>query len=173
MKRPLAKPGKGDYRRHLPHIQREDKIYFVTFMTYKRWILPDKARDLVIKHCLHDHGLKIHLYGVVVMPDHVHVIFAPLKDEQGGTYGLVEIIKGIKGASAKSINKALNRRGAVWQQEYFDRILRPGEYAQSKVEYISQNPVRKGLVEKEDDYPWLWREWVEGEEHGERIQHGP
>lgn len=97
------------------------------------------------------------------MPDHVHMIITPLKDNRGGAYGLAEIMQGIKGASARSINKALEREGKVWQEEFFDRMLRSDEHARNKVEYICANPVRKGLVEKVDDYPWLWREWVEGE----------
>src|SRR5580658_3389538 len=30
--------------------------------------------------------------------------------------------------------------------------------APAKLEYIRQNPVRRGLVEKPEDYPWLWLE---------------
>lgn len=158
----LAKPAKGFHRRNLPHLQAEDKIYFVTFATYKRWHLPESVRELIIKHGLHDHGIKIHIFGMVVMPDHVHMIFAPLKDAPGNPFGLSEIMSGIKGASAHGINKFLNRRGPVWQDESFDHILRSDEKAENKVEYICQNPVRKGLVKAVADYAWLWRDWVEG-----------
>ncbi len=77
---------------------------------------------------------------------------------------MAEIMHGIKGASAHSINKLLKRQGHVWQDESFDRILRREEGIIGKVEYICQNPVRQGLVEQVDDYPWLWREWKEGAE---------
>ena len=102
---------------------------------------------------------------MVVMPDHVHIIFTPLKDNEGNPFGLAEIMSGIKGASAHSINQALNRRGRVWQDESFDHVLRSDESTYSKVLYICENPVRKGLVATEDEYPWLWREWVEGAEN--------
>jgi REP element-mobilizing transposase RayT len=157
-----AKPGNAFYRRNLPHLQAEDKIYFVTFTTYKRWHLPEPVRGLIIEHCLHDHHFKMHIFGIVVMPDHVHMIFEPLTDGSGNPFSLSEIMNGIKGASAHSINKYLNRQGHVWQDESFDHILRSDEKAESKVEYICQNPVRKGLVNEVDDYAWLWREWVEG-----------
>ena len=97
------------------------------------------------------------------MPDHVHMIFTPLTDNDGNPFGLAEIMSGIKGASAHSINKALLRRGRVWQDESFDHILRSEESIHSKVQYICENPVRHGLVQDIDDYPWLWREWAEGE----------
>lgn len=161
---PQAKPAKPEYRRNLPHLQVEDKPLFVTFSTYKRWQLPEPVRNIVIEHCLHDNGVKIQVHGLVVMPDHVHMIFTPLKDELGNPFGLAEIMSGIKGASAHSINKALSRRGPVWQYESFDHILRLDEKINEKVEYICQNPVRKELVKSEDDYHWLWREWIEGEQ---------
>jgi REP element-mobilizing transposase RayT len=157
-----AKPAKGSYRRNLPHIQRDGKILFVTFRTYKHWILPEAVRDLVIKHCQYDHGKKYQLHGAVVMPDHVHMVFTPARDDMGNTFGLAQIMNGIKGASAHSINKLLKRKGHVWQDESFDHVLRSNESAESKVNYICQNPVRKGLVKSENEYPWLWREWVEG-----------
>ncbi len=159
----LAKPAKGEYRRKLPHIQVEAKPIYLTFCTYSRWCLPEAMRPVVLSHCLHDHGVKLQVHGIVVMPDHVHMIFTPLQDERGNIFGLTEIVSSIKGASAHSLNKILRRRGAVWQREYFDHILRSDESAASKVQYICENPVRHGLVEFIDDYPWLWREWVEGQ----------
>ena len=159
-----AKPAKAEYRRHLPHLQKEDKPHFITFITFKRWVLPEPIRGLVLKHCLHDHRIKLQVHGVVIMPDHVHVIFTPLKDDKGNPFGLAEIMSGIKGASAHSVNKALSRRGHVWQDESFDHVLRSDEKIHSKVQYLCENPIRKGSVESIDAYPWLWREWVEGAE---------
>lgn len=158
----LAKPAKGEYRRKLPHIQVEAKPIFVTFCTYKRWELPGPVRGLVLHHCLYDHKLKVQIHGVVVMPDHVHLVFTPLTDRKGNTYGLAEILGAIKGASAHRINQALNRQDKVWQTESFDHVLRSEEKIREKVEYICQNPFRSKLVKGLDEYPWLWREWVEG-----------
>ncbi|MBA7666681.1 hypothetical protein ES703_74762 [subsurface metagenome] len=55
MKRPSAKPAKESYRRKLPHLQREGKSLFVTFSTFKRWILPESVRHLVINDYTEDH----------------------------------------------------------------------------------------------------------------------
>ena len=96
------------------------------------------------------------------MPDHVHLVLTPLADARGETYGFSEILSGIKGASAHGVNKALGRRGRVWQVESFDRVLRTDEGVAQKVEYVCQNPVRAEIVATAEDYPWLWREWIEG-----------
>jgi putative transposase len=145
------------YRRKLPHLQSDYKPHFVTFCTHRRWILPEKARGIVLNSCLHDHEVKIDLHAVVVMPDHVHMILTPLiKQTAFEVYCLGEITDGIKGASAHLVNRALGRQGKVWQTESFDRVLRSSEKLDEKIDYILNNPVRAGLVESAPDYPWLW-----------------
>ena len=64
---------------------------------------------------------------------------------------------GIKGASAHLINRELARRGKVWQAESFDRVLRPSENLHQKVTYILENPVRRGLADRWEEYRRLWR----------------
>jgi len=160
--RPVARSAKSRYRRDLPHIQFDPKTLFVTFSTHHRWILPEAVRDLVLRHCLHDDGVKLYMHGAVVMPDHVHLVFTPLRDAAGATYGMAVIMNGMKGASAHTVNRVLKRTGRVWQSESFDRMLRSDEDARAVAEYICQNPVRAGLARTEDDYQWLWRRWVEG-----------
>jgi len=160
--KPKAKKNPYAFRRDLPHLQREGKTYFITFSTHQKWNLPESVRRIVLEHCLHDHGKKMILHAAMIMPDHVHMLLSPLSDGQGHPYSLSEILKGIKGASAASVNKVLGRKGKVWQAESFDHILRNEESLRDKGEYLVNNPVRKGLTRWLDDYPWLWREWVEG-----------
>jgi REP element-mobilizing transposase RayT len=160
--RPPAKRARAAYKRYLPHLQLEEHALFVTFSTRKRFELPGDAREIVLQHCLHDHGRKLHMHAAVVMPNHVHLLFTPIRDESGSTYGMAEIMNSIKGASSHSVNKLLGRRGTVWEAESFDRVMRRDESIREKAEYICANPVRGGLVTDEGEYPWLWREWVEG-----------
>jgi REP element-mobilizing transposase RayT len=67
-------------------------------------------------------------------------------------------MKAIKGVSARSINKLRGQFGAIWQDESFDHVLRGEESLRETIEYIRQNPVRRGLVKNPEDYPWLWLE---------------
>ncbi len=92
------------------------------------------------------------------MPDHAHLRFTALRDADGWTFGLPEILKAIKGTSARSVNKFRNTTGPVWLDESFDHVLRSDESLRETVEYIRQNPVRKGLVGKPEEYRWLWVE---------------
>jgi REP element-mobilizing transposase RayT len=150
--------GKYEYRRRLPHCQRDDRALFVTFCCGCLDRLTDSARDIVLRHCLHDQGTKAVIHAVVVMPDHVHLLLTPLRDADRNLVSLGGIIQAIKGASAHHLNRALGRSGPVWQEESFDHVLRSEESFSEKLEYIRQNPVRRGLVTRPEDYPWLWVE---------------
>ena len=146
------------YRRQLPHLQRDYRPQFITFCTHKKWRLPECARHIVLDCCVHDHDRTINLYVALVMPDHVHMIFTPLINQQAREiYCLASIMDAIKGASSHKINRALGRKGSVWQPESFDHVLRSSESLDAKIAYILANPIRAGLVTKPEDYRWVWR----------------
>ena len=146
------------YRRNLPHLQKDFTPHFITFVTKLRWILPPIARDLVLSSCCHDHRVKYELYVAVVMPDHVHLILTPLVDQQRDEiYSLIAIMRTIKSASAHLINRQLRRNGAVWQEESFDHVLRSSDGLDAKVNYVLQNPVRKGLAKDWRECKWAWQ----------------
>lgn len=142
---------KYEYRRRLPHYEKD------TFTTRRRWKLPPAARDIVLACCLRENSQKFDLHAAVVMPDHVHLIYSPLRREDGWSYTLPEIMKAIKGRSARQINVALKRTGPVWQEEFFDHVLRSNDRLVDRVDYVCQNPVRAGLVSAQAEYPWAWK----------------
>jgi REP element-mobilizing transposase RayT len=150
---------RSDYRRDLPHKQNGSATLFVTMTTCKRWVLPPEARSIVLDHIRREHNHRVFLYAAVVMPDHVHALFAPLPDDTGECFGLAEIMNGMRGPSAHAVNNLLGRRGPVWDRDFFDRLLRHGEF-ERYMDYICLNPVRRGLARTEEEYPWLWVEAV-------------
>ena len=44
--------------------------------------------------------------------------------------------------------------GKVWQEEFFDHVLRSGESYGQKWSYVRENPVRAGLVATSEAWPW-------------------
>jgi REP element-mobilizing transposase RayT len=144
------------YRRRLPHLQKADCDLFVTFRAMRNAPLPAPARDIVLDHCLREHGKRVNLLAVVVMPDHAHLLLTPLRSPDGWPYPLVDILQCLKSTTAHRINKLLHRSGPVWQDESLDHVLRSDESLKEKCEYIRQNPVRRGLVKRPEDYRWLW-----------------
>ena len=146
---------KGYYRRNLPHIEKFHAAYFVTFRTRDDLFLPPAARTIALKHCLFENNRKIELYAAVIMPNHVHLLFTVLEADEGEPFSLAEIMKGVKGVSARNINQLLGRKGSLWQDESFDRIMRAREF-EFKRNYIIANPIDARLCERPEEYRWLW-----------------
>lgn len=162
------KQRKYKYRRTLPHLQQEQKAIFASFNTHDRIELAPELRDIVLECCLFQHDKMYWLYAAVVMPEHVHLLFRPQRDETGSIYSLLEIMQNLKSVSAHKINKAVKRTGRVWEAESFDHILRSSEDVGERVQYIRENPVRRRLVEWSGDYRWLWINH-ESDQNGGRV----
>lgn len=143
------------HRRDLPHFQRDDTQHFITFCTRNRTLLSPPERDIILECCRYPHERTAHIYAVVVMPEHVHLVLSALIINSTPLL-LSKILASIKSISARRINKLLGRKGHVWQEESFDHCIRSDEYLNAKMAYVLSNPVRKGLVKKPRDYHWLW-----------------
>jgi putative transposase len=148
------------------HLQKFGKPSFITYRTVRGLVLNDALRRIALEYCVHWHRQRIFLYTAVVMPDHVHMLFTTLESSEGAIYSNQQILKNIKGASARAMNLCLARDGHVWQKGYFDTLIRNQEMLKQKVSYIVSNPVKNGLVREANNYPFLWRHWVEGETQG-------
>jgi hypothetical protein len=96
------------------------------------------------------------LRAVVIMSNHVYMIFIPLVDiQESGIFLLARITKAIKSASAHLINRQAGVTGRVWPEESFDRGLRVAERLDEKIAYMLDNPIRQGLVHSAEEYRWL------------------
>lgn len=98
----------------------------------------DTARRLVEESLRYHDGEHYRLYGYVVMPNHVHVVFTPLGESTVG--GIVATWKSF---TAHALNKALGRSGRVWQDEYFDRYIRNADHFERALRYVRRNDPRK------------------------------
>jgi REP element-mobilizing transposase RayT len=43
---------------------------------------------------------------------------------------------------------------SLWQESYFDHVLRDDEETKTAIKYALENPVREGMVKTFDDYPY-------------------
>jgi len=92
------------------------------------------------------------------MPEHIHLILTRLVDRQRQQVcTLPEILDAIKVASPHMISKSRASRGSLWRDESFDHVLRSSESLEAKIQYLVENPVRRGLVRNCSEYAWLWR----------------
>jgi putative transposase len=88
------------------------------------------------------------VHAWVVMPNHVHLLIAPLAP-------MGAITKAVKGSTARHANLLLARTGEYfWQDESFDHWIRDEEELEKVKKYIERNPVAAGLVKEESEWPW-------------------
>lgn len=88
------------------------------------------------------------MLAFVIMPEHFHLLIVP-KDRP-----VPECLKAIKGFTARRINQALKRTGALWQDGYFDLLIEDPKKALTRVAYIEANPIRRGLAQTPEAYPF-------------------
>jgi len=149
---PWKHPELGVQKRNLPHLQTPEATYFVSFRCREGTVLSDEARDAVFSTILHWDTKRIDLDSAVVMPDHTHAIFRII---DGSALGA--IMHSIKSFSSKQVNKILGRKGPLWHEESFDHIIRHEAEWEEKTEYVRQNPVKRGLVRKPEEYRWVYQ----------------
>ena len=138
-------------RRSLPHWPIGGRTYFVTFRTWSG-VLNDAERQIVLQACLHWHGDRMQVHLVTVMPDHVHLLITPGKVSDDSWHSIESLMHSIKSYSAHEIARARGQAGPVWQDEYFDRIVRDELEYVEKFNYMLMNPVKAGLVISAQEY---------------------
>ena len=104
---------------------------------------PEAAAE-VAKALHHFDGERYELADFVVMPNHVHLLAAPIAEHE-----LEAICYSWKQRSAKEINRLLGRRGEFWQPEAFDHLVRSTDHFEKYQRYIRNNPRKARLCSGE------------------------
>lgn len=154
-----------DYRRR--------GVYFVTICVYQRMPLFGTISDGVVSLGPHGlivveelqrmttHRPNVRLDALVVMPDHVHMIVwivepatlasvlhdgdVSILHRSGPTpNSLSAIVGSFKSAVTRNINRLRATPGTpVWQEDFFERIIRTADELERTRRYILANPTRR------------------------------
>ena len=143
-------------RRNLPHWQEPGRVYFITWRCKDRQTLNSEERAVVLETLRYWDDIKWKVFAAVTLPDHVHVLAKILPNPDGGFFNLGEILHSAKSFSAQKISQHRGKRGSICQDERYDRIIRDEAEFLEKWNYIRNNPVKLGLVERPAEYPWLY-----------------
>jgi len=109
---------------------------------------------LVCQALLRFHRQRYRLREWCVMPNHVHVVVNLFKGFPPG-----DVVKSWKTFTAREANLLLGRTGRFWAREYHDRRIRNSEHLKRATAYIRNNPVKAGLRERPEDWPWSSASW--------------
>jgi putative transposase len=92
---------------------------------------------------------KMTVHDFVIMPNHVHILMTvPVE------MNLEKAMQLIKGSFSFRASKELGFRGEIWQRGYSDVQILDDQGFQQHCEYIDNNPVKAGLANKPDEYPF-------------------
>jgi putative transposase len=85
----------------------------------------------------------------MIMPNHVHLFCRP------GEFPSMPLIRWVKFWKSHTARHWFRPKDApVWQRHFWDTQLRRRESYDAKWEYVMQNPVRAGLVDRADNWPY-------------------
>jgi len=126
--------------------------YFVTFCTLdRRDVFGDIATGEFVASQLRRtcRARQFAVLAYCLMPDHAHLLVQGTSHDSD----FRRLIKSVKQRSGQSFAARFNK--ALWQESYYDRVLRPEDDPKQIALYIIENPVRAGLVSSPLDYPLL------------------
>jgi putative transposase len=140
-------------RRNLPHWVPENVPIFITWRLADgdaQWLSDSRVAGMMVE--LLDYGESerrlFDRYAWVLMPNHVHLIIRPHQP-------LADIMRWLKGRSGRKANAILGPTGQrFWQVEPFDHWVRCEEELEGLIMYVEGNPVKAGLVERAEDWPY-------------------
>jgi len=136
---------------HFSGIERHNRalLFFVTVCTKNRALLlanHEMHRALVLSWKEADNFL---VGRYVVMPDHLHLFCAPAEYPPPCLGAWVRFWKSLVARRSSG-----SRNVKLWQRDYWDTQLRRGQSYREKWDYVRANPVRAGLVNSIDAWPY-------------------
>jgi putative transposase len=108
---------------------------------YERWA------NLLIDTLYRHRGTSYLLHEFGIMPDHIHVLLTPKTS-------LEKAVQFIKGGFSYRAKKELGSNMEIWQKGFSDHRIRDANDYAIHVSYIRQNPARKRLCERVEEFPY-------------------
>jgi putative transposase len=90
----------------------------------------------------------VEVWSYCLMPNHVHLIAVPQAEES-----LRRAIGEAHRRYTRGVNFREGWRGWLWQGRFASFVMDEGHLRAAAL-YVAQNPVRAGLAERAEDYPW-------------------
>ena len=94
---------------------------------------------------------KFQVHDFVVMPDHVHLLITVDK-----AMSIEKAMQLIKGGFSYRVKKECGYLGEVWQRGFSDVRVEDRDSFLRHREYIVQNPVKRGLVDSPETFPYCF-----------------
>ena len=129
-----------------------NQVYFITIRAYRDqcpFVCEGLNAGLLQLLRTEQKRQKCLVFTYCLMPDHLHFLVSPAQDG----ISVLTFVDQYKGKTTY-YSWSVGWCGRLWQPRYYDHLVRSDESLAAIAEYIVSNPVRKGLVERAEDWPW-------------------
>jgi putative transposase len=129
-------------------------VFFVTTKTsMARRLLQSERNAMLLIDVLRSNVAtgKFQLHDFVIMPDHLHLLMTLSSDVT-----IEKAMQLIKGGFSYRLKRDLGYQGDVWQRGFSDVRIRNGQSFSQHRAYIVENPVKAGLVDSAEDWPYCY-----------------
>ena len=134
----------------------QSTIYVMTFSIEDRKSILANERSWTICRAVFSRLDQWTILAAIAMPDHLHLLAAPMNDRDASVSAFAKWFKRWFNEQYWEAIPA-GTRTWHWQEGCFDRLLRSDESLSDKWEYLRQNPIRAGLVEDPDNWPFQYQ----------------
>jgi len=127
-------------------------VYFLTFCTHlRRDTLRDRSVAVMVIEQIRRAAARFEfaVLAYCAMPDHVHLLVQGTSDRSD----LRRFARRVKQGAAQRCTRQMS--GPMWQEGYYDHVVRPEEDVSGIARYIIENPVRARLVGSPSEYPFI------------------
>ena len=147
----MAKPGRNS---SAEDILNPARIFFTTTKTSMGMRLLQSERNAellidVLRSLVAEHRFKLHDF--VIMPDHVRLL---IEADSGMT--IEKATQLIKGRFSHRLSHEFGYKGEVWQRGFSEVQILGDRSFQEHRAYIANNPVKAGLVDAPERYPYCF-----------------
>jgi putative transposase len=92
---------------------------------------------------------EVSILAYCLMPNHVHLLVTPSREET-----LARMMQGVTLCYTQHFNRKTGRTGRLWECRYYSAVIDRDSYLWTVSKYIENNPVRTGISERPEDYPY-------------------
>jgi REP element-mobilizing transposase RayT len=124
------------------------------------WLRDARVATMLAKSLHHFNHQRYDLDAFCIMPNHVHLVYKPLLKDDKNYHSMSSIMHSIKSYSSKEANHLLGRRGVFWQSENYDHVVRNENEWRRIINYVLDNPIAAGLVDRREDWKWSYCKYV-------------
>ena len=115
----------------------------------KVFVADDDKRNFLEAMARYKEKFDFKIYAIALMDNHYHMVV-----ETNPVHDISQIMQATQLAYGSQYRKRYKFIGQLWQSRFQSKVITGGEYIFECLEYVHNNPVKAGLAQSAQNYPW-------------------